>query len=148
VHQHDGDAQVGDQRQHGNVVASGGNVVDQSGPGVDRGGGHSRLRGVDAQHHPGKFAGDPVDYRTHALDLLGGGHGLGPGASGFTSDVDQVVPGVDHCPGLGDGGIDVGKAAAVGKAVGRDVQDAHDQRVAGGIVQPGFELIASQEITR
>ena len=53
---------------------------------------------------------------------------LGPGPRGFAADVQDIRALRHEFQRVGDGGGGIQKFTAVGKRVGRDVDDAHDER--------------------
>jgi hypothetical protein len=58
-------------------------------------------------------------------------HRLGAGARGFAANVQDFrpLPGEFQC--MSNGGICIKKFSAVGKRVGRDIDNAHDERRSG-----------------
>ena len=59
--------------------------------------------------------------------LFGGGDGGGVGAGGFAADVEDVGAFVEEFEGLGEGCFGGVELAAVGEAVGGEVEDGHDE---------------------
>ena len=80
----------------------------------------------------GRCSQDGFDDRQDAGLLFGGGERSGVGAGGFAADVEDVGALVEHLERLGEGALRgmLGRVevAAVGEAVGGDVEDAHDER--------------------
>jgi len=74
-----------------------------------------------------------ADHRQHAAQFLGLIDRFGTRAGGFTADVEDVraFPQKHEC--VLDGAAVVVEAAAVGKTVGRDIDDAHDDAAMGEI---------------
>ena len=89
---------------------------------------HGGLARVDGNRHPDLALIKRADHRGGAGDLFLDAHIRRAGPGAFAADVQHVGPGGNHGTGMGDGAVRRGKAAAVGKAVGRDVQHAHDPR--------------------
>ena len=71
-----------------------------------------------------------LDDREHAAELLGVVDRIGTGAGGLAADVEQVGAGGDQGEPVGDRGVGVEEAPAVGERVGRDVHDAHHRAAA------------------
>ena len=115
------------QRQHGRIALQSGDVVDDLGAGVDGVPSDQGLRGVDRNGQvrlPAKrpqHRHDAAEFLLH-VDRLG----IGPGA--LATDVEDVGPFGGQPQAVLDGRIGVEKASAVGEAVGRNVDDAHQQR--------------------
>ena len=106
------------------VVAKRGDVVDDLGPRLQRG---AHRRGVARVHADRCGLRQFAQHRQDAGNLLLRRHGLGAGASALAADIEQVGAGFQHrMPGL-DRGARVEMPPAIGKAVGRDVHDAHHQ---------------------
>jgi hypothetical protein len=63
-----------------------------------------------------------------AAEFFVGGDGVGAGACGFCPDVEDVGAGFFQGEGVIDGSAGICEFAAVGEAVGGDVEDAHEQR--------------------
>jgi hypothetical protein len=90
------------------------------------------VEGVDGENGLGAVFEDGCDDGEDAGLLLVGGDRGGVGAGGFAADVEDVGAFVEHreCLGEGSFGSVPGRVeeAAVGEAVGSDVEDAHDER--------------------
>ena len=86
-----------------------------------------RLARVDRDRH-GDLRRQPLDHRQHAAQLFVGVDRLGIRPRAFAADVEQVGAVGDQLQCMLDGRIGVEKLPAVGKAVGRDIDDAHHQR--------------------
>ena len=91
--------------------------------------GDGGLARVDRDRHVG-LLGEALDDRQDAAQLFVGVDRLGVGPRAFAADVEDVGAVGDQPQGVVDGRLRVEKLAAVGKAVGRDVDDAHQQRAA------------------
>ena len=98
VHQHHPGAGSGHHAGHVRV-AEGGDVVDHHRTGLEGGGRHHGLGGVDRHQHPG--GGEGRHHRHHPIDLVGGGHGGRPGTGGLAAHIDQVGTGLGHGRGRG-----------------------------------------------
>ena len=70
--------------------------------------------------------------------LFCGCGGLGVGAGGFAAEIEQVGTIVEELEGLSEGGWWREEVAAVREAVGRDVDDAHEERAIGEGEGAGF----------
>ena len=104
-------------------------VVDDLGAGMDRVTGHQRLRGVDGDRQVGLPA-QRADHRHHAAKFLLHVDRLGVGPGAFAADVEDVGALGGQPQAVLHGRVGVEAVAAVGEAVGRDVDDAHQQRAA------------------
>jgi hypothetical protein len=128
VHEAHVAARAGDRAGHCRVAAERRDVVDDRRAGLQRRRGHSGLGGVDRE--PRRAAGEPLEDRHDAPQLLGLADRLGAGAGGLAADVENVGSLGRQPPAVGDGGLRIRPRAAIGERVGRDVHDAHDDRVA------------------
>ncbi len=81
--------------------------------------------GVDGDENVAARA-QRLDDRQDARLFFRRGHGGGTGPCRFAADIDDRGAVADHGFGLRDGGIGAIEAAAIGKAVGRDVEHPHD----------------------
>ena len=124
-------------------MAQGRDVVDHVRAGGERGFHHRRAAGVDADRRAHRHA--VLDRGDRALDLVAFPHRRRAGPRAFAADVDDRRAGLEHRRGvrLRLLGI-VEELAAVGKAVGRDVEDAHDLR----LVEPDRALAELQRRVR
>ncbi len=127
VHQHQGRARLHGDVRDGRVVPQPADVVDHRGARVHGGPRDQRLGRIHGDgdgHLPGQCRDDRLDARPldGRIDLRRAR------ARGLPADVDQVGPRRDHREGGIDGPRQVGMASAVREAVGRDVQDPHDER--------------------
>ena len=73
------------------------------------------------------------DDRQHTPGFFGRRQRFGPRTRGLSADVDDIGAACFHLQGELDRGLGVGSRRCLGKRVGRDVQDAHDER-------PGTQL--------
>ena len=111
-------------------------VVDDGRPSPER-----RLRclglvGVDG-HRRKAACHEPLDDRHHAGHLFLCRNFGRARSSGLATDVKDVGAFVGHVAGVGEGGFNRGVASAVGKAVRRDVEDAHNQCSLAEVWQKG-----------
>jgi hypothetical protein len=130
VHEAHVAAALGDERRHLRVAAQRGDVVDERRARVDRRRRDRGLRRVDRQPRAG--AGQALEHRQHAAQLLGLAHGLGAGPGRLAADVEDRGALRDERVAVGDRGGRVQPLAAVGERVGRDVDDAHHDRLGNG----------------
>ncbi len=107
------------------IVGEGGDVVDEAGAGSGGPAHHLGMAGVDRERDARAF-GQRFDHRQHAPAFLVEADGLGARPGRFPADVEHVGALGLELEGVGDGGFRCEVAAAVGEAVGRDVDDAHD----------------------
>ena len=112
---------------HRIVFAIGRHVVDDAGAGLQCGArdgglhGVNRKRNFDARHQL-------FDHRYDAAQFLGFADRLRPGARGFAAEVENFRALRDQFQRVRDGLGRIKKFSAVGKGIGRDVDDAHDER--------------------
>ena len=69
-----------------------------------------------------------LDERQHPVELFALGHGRGSGPRRFAADVDEIGAVVPHLPRVRERALPLDIAAAIGKGVRRDVEDAHHER--------------------
>ena len=74
---------------------------------------------------PGLGASQALDHRQHPAQLLGVVDRLGAGPGRLAADVEHVGARRHQREAVGDRGVGVEEAAAVGERVGGDVHDAH-----------------------
>ena len=124
VHQADGGIAAGD-RLDGARRGERGDVVHERSAGGDRAAHHGGLPRIDRDGNR-KRGGEALDHRQDAPQflVLVDRRGAGPGR--LAADVDDRRAVRGHAFGLRERRRQVEKTAAVGKRVGRDVQDAHD----------------------
>ncbi len=89
----------------------------------------SRLLGVDGDRHR-DLGGERLQHRQHARHLLLGRDRGVAGPRRFAADIDDISALVDHAPRIGERVVQRHRAAAIGEAVRRHIEDAHDQRLA------------------
>lgn len=69
-----------------------------------------------------------VEYGQNAIEFLLGRNSERARPRGFAADVEDVRTGAFHLKRVLDGAARIEKFAAVGEAVRRDVENAHDER--------------------
>ena len=106
-------------------------VVDNFSPGCKCLAGHCRLGRIDRERNAG-LCGEFLDDRQNTAEFFVHGDGFGVGAGAFAADIEEVGALSDEFQAMGDGGLGVEVASTIGKAVGSDIDDAHQQR-------PGWE---------
>ena len=130
MHQNQGHVPVSREPQYVLVFPSAGDIVDHGGAGLQRRVGDLRQRGIDADRNPLREGVPQTLYdRQHTVLLPGRRDSLGTRARGFPAHVYDIRALLHHGGGVPDGGVGIQKTAAVGKAVRRHVQDAHDDRL-------------------
>ena len=127
MHEDVSGAGLGHRRQHGGVAPARRDVVDHGGPGLEGGGGHRGVAGVDADRHAG-LGGEAADDRHDAPALLLGRHGLRPGPGRFAAHVEDGGAGRGELQAVLHGPPGVEEAPAVGERVRRHVDDPHHRR--------------------
>ncbi len=98
VHQDDRSHAARDDLGEPRLVAQAADVVDDGGPGGERGVGHRRLVGVHGDGH-GDAAGQRLDHGHDAPQLFAFGHRGRAGPRGLPADVDQIRAGLHHSEG-------------------------------------------------
>ncbi len=126
-HVHDDEAGLGGRGEagHGGIAPETGDVVENVGPGVEGSPGHGGLHRIDGDEGAG-LGTNRADDGEDAAEFLGFLDGFGAGAGGLAADVEDVGTFREELEAVLDGATDVGKLPAVGKGVGRDIEDAHD----------------------
>jgi len=95
---------------------------------MDRETDNLRRSGIaDRALRAGATAPQRFDHRHDAAQLLRGGHGLGTRARRLPAHVHPVGPVLEQAQAVSDGGV-LARGDAAGERVGRDVEDAHDER--------------------
>lgn len=88
---------------------------------------------VDGEDGTGFLVEDRLDHRQNAGLLFVGSKRNSVGAGRFAADIEDLGPVVEHLECLDEGALRcmLGRVevAAIGEAVRRDIQDAHDQSV-------------------
>ena len=116
----------GDDVEDVGIGAAGGHVVHDRRSGLERGGRHRGLAGVDAHGHLGLGGQATRRPATPGGALRASSTGIGTGTGRLAADVEQIGarrrPAASPCA---TAAIGVEVAAAVGERVGRDVDDAH-----------------------
>ena len=72
--------------------------------------------------------GDFFDHRNDARDLGFGIDGVRAGSCRFSADIEQIRAFIDELARMFDGAFRIDKTTAVGKRIGRHVDDAADAR--------------------
>jgi len=126
VHEDDAAAEVGASAGHAEVPEVAGDVVDDFGTGFDGETGGFGVESIDGEDGVGASVEDGFEDWEDAGLLFGGGDGGGVGAGGFAAQVEDVGTFVEELKGVGQGFGGGEEVAAIGEAVGGDVEDAHD----------------------
>ena len=100
-----------------------GDVVDHAGAGLDRGRGHGRPGGVDADRHAGR--GQLADHRHHPPGLRRRVDAVGARSGRLAAHIDEIGPLGAHPETVGERGIEIRVAPAVGEAVRGHVEHPH-----------------------
>jgi len=131
VHEDGSAAEVGAGGGHGGVPGVAGDVVDDFGSGFDGEAGGGGVEGVDGEDGVEAFAAaffeDGGEDGEDAGLLFFGGDWGGVGAGGFTAEVEDVGAFVEDAEGASDGFVGGFELAAVGEAVGGEIEDGHDK---------------------
>ena len=128
VHQHDRAADLRHHLQRAIIPQQGRDVVNDRRPRRQRGLHHRGLARVDRDERAA--AREPFDHGDDAANLVAFPHGGGTRPRRFAADIDQRCTGRrQHHAGTGGRSRIVVQRAAVGEAVGRDVEDARDARL-------------------
>lgn len=123
VHEHPGDAGIGDDTRHVGIGAATGDVVDDGHARTDRRSRHGCPHRVDADAHAVR---DQLgDHRCDALRLDGRVDAVGSRTCRLAPHIDDVDTRGVQFEAVPHRGVDVQVAAAVRERVGRDVDDAH-----------------------
>ena len=111
-------------------IGEGGDIVDHGGAGGDGEDHRLGMAGVDGDEAVAlaRLLGDGADDREDALLLDRRRHRLGARPRRFTADIEDIGAFLHQRDGVGDGAFGRVEAAAVGEGIGRDVDDAHQER--------------------
>ena len=101
-------------------------VVDDPRPGIERGLHDCFVPGIDRYDGAGLYQG--AHDRLDAQNLLSRMEFTGPRARQFAPNIDDVSSSRQECPAVSDRARRIKPLSAVGEAVGRHVEDAHDDR--------------------
>ena len=126
MHENDRKAEARYSREASGIVGEGRDVVYQAGTGIRCTCHHRGVSGVDRN----RDAGPPrhrLDHRKNAALLLVYADGLRTGPGQLAADVEDIGAFRLQLQCVGDRGAGIQKLAAVGKAVGRHIDDAHDE---------------------
>jgi hypothetical protein len=126
VHQHDRHDERGGCIQRA-FAAQRAHVVDETCTGRDGGAHDFGFRGVDRDRHA-HLARECFDDRNHAGDFGFGIDRFGARPRGFAANVEQVRAFFDNLQSLLDRALRLDEVSAIGKRIGRDVDDAADAR--------------------
>ncbi len=110
------------------IGAQGGNVIHDFRTRGDSGFGHFGAAGIDG-NGDGQPPAQLFEHREDSSQLLRGRSAFRAGTRRFAADIEDVRTGGFHFDCAGHGGVDLMKKAAVGKAVRRDVEHTHHERV-------------------
>ncbi len=115
---------------HVRIALQRGHIVDDFGPGLDGRPSHFGLGRVDGNGHwPARSQG--LDHRQDAPQFFRGVDRLAVRLGTFTADVQNIGPEFGQLDGFLDGCRRIVELPAVGKTVGRNVQNSHQQRPSG-----------------
>ena len=128
VHQHHRRAAACGKFQAARIVAQSRNVVDQMRARAQRRLHHRRAPGVRTDRRASRS--QPFDRRDHAFKLVAFPHRRCARTGAFAAHIDDRRARLKHGRGVGIGHIGiVHELPAIGEAVGRHVEDAHDLRL-------------------
>jgi hypothetical protein len=128
VHQAERRPPGGDERRKAGIVGQRRDIVHHVGACIQRRTGDRGLAGIDRDRRGQPARAERGDHRRGSGDLrvwIDVGRAR-PGA--LAADVEDVGAGFQHRMAGGDRGPRIEVASAIGKAVGRDVENAHHQR--------------------
>src|SRR5262249_40882837 len=100
-------------------------VVDDMSPGIEGGTGHLGFGGVDRDQYGGPFR-QLRDEGYNTAQFVLGRHWHGTRAGRFASDINNVGAVFDQAQRVLERGATVKEPSTIGKAVGRDIHDAHE----------------------
>ncbi len=120
-------AAVGEGEGHGGVPGETADVVDDLGARIHGGAGRRGVVGVDGEDGFGAGGANGFEDGEETRLLLGWRELGRVGAGGFGADVEDVGAAIENIEAVLDGGVGEKELAAIGEAVGRDVEDAHDE---------------------
>jgi len=139
VHGTNGGLGFGGESWHGWVAFEAGDVVDDFCPGFDSSFSNFGFGGVD-RYREINTAGEGFDDGDDTVEFLLSGDGIGMGPSAFAADVEDVCAVVGQLEGLLNRCLGREELTAVGKTIGSDVDDAHEQRSPVELKNPSTEL--------
>lgn len=96
--------------------------------------------GVDREDSLGAVDANGFEDGQEAGLLFGRRELGGAGAGGFSADVENVCAAIEQVEAVLDGGVEAEELAAIGEAVGRDVEDAHDEGLLAELEGASAEL--------
>ena len=129
MHQADRPAGRGGEREARRVVGERRDVVEEVGAGVEGGPRDGGIAGVDRDRQREALGAQRRDDRDDAGDLLGDRHRIGARAGSNSPPMSRMsAPAAASARACASASGRREVQAAVGEAVGRDVQDAHDPR--------------------
>ncbi len=120
-------ASVGQSEGHGGIPGEPADVVDDLGAALDGGASGGAVIGVDGEDGLWASFADGFEDGKQARLLFSRGDRLGVGPGGFGADIKDAGAAVENSEAVLDGGVEVEELAAIGEAVGGDVEDAHDE---------------------
>ena len=129
VHGTDAGTRFHGDAEHAGIPLQAGDVVDDLSAQFDCPGRHRRLRCVDRDRNSRLSCQLPHDL-SHTAKFLVGRNRYRVGPRALATDIEDVGPLRDDLQPLGNSGLDALMASAVGKAIGRDVDDPHHERPA------------------
>ena len=119
---------VGDDARHVGVALQAPHVVDDRGAGLECPGRHRSFHRIDRDRNAEPDHGRQDAGKAAALLIERHRNRIAVGPRRFRADIENVGAFDGKALRLGNGGGRIEKAAAVGKRVRRDIEDAHDQR--------------------
>jgi hypothetical protein len=127
VHENDRDAVAGRDFGKFRVMVEPGDVVEHLSAGADGGFGDDGAACVDGNGDFEAALAQAFKNGKKAAKLFSGADAAGAGPRGFSTNIENVGAGALHRESVIDGVARVKKSATVGEAVGRDVEDAHEE---------------------
>ena len=125
MHQAAGNLILGDQIRYLSVIFQAPDVVDQVGPRFQGSFHYLTLIAVDG-HRDVKITFHHLNHRQHPVDFLLVADLDMSGAGRFPADINNGGSLRDHLSGMLFGCLQIIPLSAIGKGVGRHIEDAHD----------------------
>ena len=126
-------------RDHCRIAFQASHVVDDFSTGLQSGARHFSFGRID-RNRDVRLSCQFLDHRSDSAKFLVGRNRLAVGASAFATDIKYVGSIGNQFQSVFDGRGMAVVIAAIGKTVGRDVDDPHDGRQFAKLQLTGFQL--------